>query len=89
MKTCEIAAGLERNVRVIPVLVDGAKMPAAEKLPESLKGLARRNAAEVSHMRFSDDAIRLAEVLARSVSPQPGASGAAAAISIRTKSFSS
>lgn len=74
----EIAAGLERNVRVIPVLVDGAKMPPAEKLPESLKGLARRNAAEVSHMRFSDDASRLAEVLSRIVTPKEGATDAAA-----------
>ena len=65
----EISAGLERNVRVIPVLVDGAKMPPADKLPESLKGLARRNAAEVSHTRFSDDAGRLADVLARIVNP--------------------
>lgn len=65
----EISAGLERDVRVIPVLVDGAKMPPAEKLPDSLKGLARRNAAEVSHMRFSDDAGRLADVLERIISP--------------------
>ncbi|MCI4645814.1 MAG: toll/interleukin-1 receptor domain-containing protein [Hyphomonadaceae bacterium] len=68
----EISAGLERDVRVIPVLVDGAKMPPAERLPDSLKGLARRNAAEVSHMRFSDDAGRLADVLMRIVSPDAG-----------------
>jgi hypothetical protein len=69
----EISAGLERNVRVIPVLVDGAKMPPAEKLPDSLKGLARRNAAEVSHTRFSDDAGRLADVLERIISPSSAA----------------
>lgn len=65
----EVAAGLSRNVRVIPVLVDGARMPTAEELPEDLKLLARRNAAEISHMRFSDDVERLADVLERIVSP--------------------
>ena len=65
----EIAAGLERDVRVIPVLVDGAEMPTAEQLPDSLKALARRNAAKLYHSRFSDDAGRLADVLERIISP--------------------
>ena len=30
----EIAAALARNIRVIPVLVDGARTPKADKLPE-------------------------------------------------------
>lgn len=67
----EVAAGLDRNVRVIPVLVDGARMPRAEELPEALKPLARRNAAEISHMRFSADVERLAGVLERIVAPGP------------------
>src|SRR5262252_9396042 len=33
--TIEIAAALARNIRVIPVLVDGARTPKADKLPES------------------------------------------------------
>ena len=65
----EVAAGLSRNVRVIPVLVDGARMPTVEELPEDLKLLARRNAAEISHMRFTADVERLADVLERIVSP--------------------
>ena len=32
--TIEIAAALTRNIRVIPVLVDGARMPKASELPE-------------------------------------------------------
>ena len=40
----EIEAALARGVRVIPILVEGAVMPAREDLPESLAGLARRNA---------------------------------------------
>ena len=33
----EIAAALARNIRVIPVLVDGARMPKESELPDSLK----------------------------------------------------
>src|SRR5271170_1842698 len=36
----EIEAALNRKIRVIAVLVDGASMPAAAALPESLKVLA-------------------------------------------------
>ena len=43
----EIAAALARNIRVIPVLVDGARTPKADKLPNSIKPLVRRNAVEV------------------------------------------
>ena len=31
----EIAAALARDIRVIPVLVDGARMPKAKELPDS------------------------------------------------------
>jgi hypothetical protein len=52
----EIAAALARNIRVIPVLVDGARMPKESELPDSLKQLARRQAAEVRHSHFGRDA---------------------------------
>ena len=48
----EIEAALKRNVPVIPVLVDGAAMPQAGDLPDSLKKLTRRQAIEISHSRF-------------------------------------
>jgi hypothetical protein len=42
----EIAAALARpDVAVIPVLVEGAAMPAAESLPESIRPLARCHVA--------------------------------------------
>jgi hypothetical protein len=44
--TIEIAAALARNIRVIPVLVDGARTPKADRLPDSIKPLVRRNAVE-------------------------------------------
>ena len=61
----EIEAALERNVPVIPVLVDGATMPRGNDLPDGLKKLARRQGIEISHNRFDSDAERLTEALAR------------------------
>ena len=39
----EIKAALERDVRVIPALVQNAQMPASDQLPSDLTALARRN----------------------------------------------
>jgi formylglycine-generating enzyme required for sulfatase activity len=55
----EIAAALERDIRVIPVLVDGVSMPYSTELPDNLKSLARRNALQVDHHSFNADAQRL------------------------------
>jgi invasion protein IalB len=58
----EIAAALARNsIRVIPVLVDGAHTPKADKLPDSIKPLVRRNAVEVRNTHFGRDAEALVE----------------------------
>jgi hypothetical protein len=43
----EIESALARGIPVVPVLVGQATMPRAEDLPEGLKELAYRNAAEV------------------------------------------
>jgi hypothetical protein len=59
----EIASALEREITVIPVLVQGARMPRRADLPENLKGLANRNALEVSDGRFRTDITPLIEVL--------------------------
>ena len=66
----EVAAGLKREgLRLIPVLVHGATMPSAESLPEDLRGLTRRNAFELSDLRWKDDVARLIEVLGRDAGP--------------------
>lgn len=44
----EIAIGLREGVRVIPVLVNGATMPAAAQLPRGTKTLADRNALQLT-----------------------------------------
>lgn len=51
----EIAAALSRNIRVVPVLLDGASIPGEKELPEPLRALARRNALEISNSRFDSD----------------------------------
>ena len=56
----EVAAALEKKIRVIPVLVQGAAMPSAELLPETLATLARRQAFELSDLRWYSDVERLA-----------------------------
>jgi hypothetical protein len=61
----EIEAALERNVRVIPVLVDGGRIPKTGELPESLKSLVKRHAIQIAHERFASDASRLIGALQR------------------------
>ena len=51
----EIATALKRDIRVIPVLVDGASMPRSTDLPDDLKPLVRRNALRVSDTGFDGD----------------------------------
>jgi DNA-binding CsgD family transcriptional regulator len=59
----EIEAALTRDVRVIPVLMDEARMPSAAELPTSLEKLARRQAVELSPHRFNSDVGRLLRLL--------------------------
>ena len=40
----EIESALERNLPVVPILIDRAPMPGEADLPPSLAGLAYRNA---------------------------------------------
>jgi hypothetical protein len=61
----EIEAALQRRIRVIPVLVDGARMPKAAELPDSLKRLARRQSVEISHLRFDTDVKTLTRTLTK------------------------
>ena len=63
----EIEAAITRNVRIIPILVDGARMPRADDLPPSLARLARRQALELSPANFTRDVSRLLKVLERTL----------------------
>ncbi len=59
----EIKHVLEKGVRVVPVLVDGARMPDAKVLPPDLKKLALRNAWEINDKSFHHDVSQLIEAL--------------------------
>jgi outer membrane protein assembly factor BamB len=48
----EVRAALDRNIPVIPVLVDGAVMPQRRELPKGLEQLSRRNAARLDAVSF-------------------------------------
>jgi hypothetical protein len=50
----EVEAALKRDI-AIPVLVGGARMPAAEQLPAEIAALAYRNAFELSHNTWESD----------------------------------
>jgi TIR domain len=51
----EIATALKRGIPVIPVLLEGARIPKANELPDDLKELSLRNALNVRHASFLDD----------------------------------
>jgi len=55
----ELETAFQNKTRIIPVLVDKAKMPKLDDLPENIKPLIRRNAIEISHDQFTKDVNRL------------------------------
>jgi hypothetical protein len=59
----EIGTALKRDIRVIPVLVDGVSMPQSGDLPDDLKDLTYRNALEIGETHFDDDCRRLREAI--------------------------
>jgi hypothetical protein len=61
----EIKTALERKIRVIPVLVAGASMPAAAEVPEDLAALPQRNALELNDLHWKDGVERLMNTLER------------------------
>ena len=68
----EVQTALERGVRVIPVLVDGARPLRQQQLPAELQKLARLNALELSYGRYEYDADRLVSLLQRLLAAAPG-----------------
>jgi hypothetical protein len=59
----EIESALAQKKRVIPVLVNDAKMPHSTELPDSLKPFARCNAVRLTHERFRADTAGLIKSL--------------------------
>jgi hypothetical protein len=60
----EVETGLSSpDLTPVPVLVGGARMPRREDLPPEVRGIARRNAIELSDARWGYDVGRLLEAL--------------------------
>ena len=72
----EIAAALERDIPVVPVLLDGTKVPEQEKLPIDLIGLGYRHGLKVRAESFDADVAALIKGLGlgkkEASAPSPG-----------------
>ncbi|MCC7077018.1 MAG: RDD family protein [Acidimicrobiia bacterium] len=67
----ELARALERNIRTIPVLIDGAQPPPASLLPPDLVSLSRRHAFVIDHNNPDSDLDRLLAEIEATPPPQP------------------
>ena len=64
MVVLEIAAALDRPaIHVIPLLVNGARMPQARELPSRLLGIARRQALDLPDSFFAPALVQLIELI--------------------------
>jgi hypothetical protein len=64
----EIEAALRRaDIAVVPVLVEGAKMPPEDDLPESLRALTRRNAIVLTAERYTAELDEFVDAIQRGV----------------------
>jgi WD40 repeat protein len=61
----EVQTALERAIRVIPVLVDGASPLRQQQLPAELHKLARLNAHKLTYDRYQHDADQLMDLIQR------------------------
>jgi hypothetical protein len=68
-KRLEVAYALRHDVRVVPVLVAGATMPAERDLPPDLADLAHRNPWQLSDERWTSGVDALAEALLTAEEP--------------------
>jgi TIR domain len=67
----EIEAALARRIQVIPILIDGARMPLAEQLPDSLGRLTRHRAFDFRSDRLEFDISRLIQMLELTLDRRP------------------
>jgi hypothetical protein len=67
----EVAAGLAKGLRVIPMLLDGVAMPEPAQLPPDLGTLAGRNALELDNTRFAADMAHLVREVRGALGDEP------------------
>ena len=61
----ELETALGAKIHVLPVLLEGARMPPAEKLPESIARIATFRALRLSSKEFGASADALLDACAR------------------------
>lgn len=59
----EVSTALARNIRLIPVLVGGAKIPSEDQLSPDLKALVRRQSHELTDHRWDYDSRELIKAI--------------------------
>jgi TIR domain len=64
----EIEAALARDITIIPILVDGTRMPGEEVLPDSLAKLARRNGLDLHYDHIEPGLSRLVDEVDKTLS---------------------
>lgn len=68
----EISTALQRDIRVVPVLVDGGQLPETDDLPAELQPLLLRQSFEISNKRWDYDTEQLINMLIKfGVTPKP------------------
>jgi hypothetical protein len=73
----EVVAALARGIPVIPLLLEGARVPAATELPPELRPLLDHQALELSETRWDFDVGRLVEAIDRQLARTTGSTAAA------------
>ena len=66
----EISRAIARNIRLIPVLISGAKMPQTTELPDDLKPLISRHAVEIVDRFWKKEVEELRDALSKFGIPQ-------------------
>jgi hypothetical protein len=68
----ECRIGLEKGA-VIPTIVEDARLPEKNQLPEDIAQIVAYNAVEIRHTHFDDGVKKLIGIIAEKVSPNPAA----------------
>ena len=80
----EVATAVRRNIRVIPILVEGATLPARAALPADCQPILDRNARELRDVSWGTDVDQLLQSIEKSVKPPTPVERYVRAISPRT-----
>jgi len=59
----EIGTALQRQIHVVPILLEGTRIPRPDQLPNDLAGLAQRQGLEIRHVSFHSDMDKLITAL--------------------------